>query len=206
MEPTEIPKALAFNESFEMPTLIQSPVAYNEKSTLDISRLSAANTSALFSPSPKYRVIDSCESPIRSPFPAKPGTDKSQSRRLHSTLEQKLLKIEESSKTKILDKSSEYPENMKIAIDIEDQYEFDTHSRKSLEIPRLIWCAACRAEKMTQVRYVNDSKTFWSSIGIFLSGGVFGCFMLPYILNSCKGVEVLCGSCGRIVQWLIFKF
>lgn len=199
MEPTEIPKSLAFNESFEMPTLIQSPMAYNDKSTLDITRISAANTSALFSPSPKYRVIESCESPIRSPFPVRSSIDKAQSRRLHSTLEQKLLKIEESSKTKIADRSFDYQENMKIAIDIEDEYEFSTHSRKSLEIPRLIWCAACKAEKTTQVRYVNDSKTFWSSVGIFLSGGVFGCFMLPYMLNSCKGVEVLCGSCGRIV-------
>ena len=68
-----------------------------------------------------------------------------------------------------------------------------------LMIPRLRWCAFCKAEVMTQVEYVNNSKTFWSAVGIFLSGGFLGCFLIPYMSNSCKGARLVCHSCGRMV-------
>ena len=66
-----------------------------------------------------------------------------------------------------------------------------------IEIPHLRWCAACMAEVTTQVVYINSNKTFWSAVGIFLSGGIFGCFLLPYMSNSCKGVRLICHNCGR---------
>lgn len=69
-----------------------------------------------------------------------------------------------------------------------------------LMIPRLRWCAFCKAEVMTEVEFVNNSKTFWSAVGIFLSGGFLGCFLLPYMSNSCKGARLICHSCGRAVN------
>ena len=69
--------------------------------------------------------------------------------------------------------------------------------RDDIEIPHLRWCAACKAEVMTRVVHVNDSKTFWSAVGIFLAGGVFGCFLLPYVTNTCKGVRLICHKCER---------
>jgi hypothetical protein len=69
-----------------------------------------------------------------------------------------------------------------------------------LKIPTLRWCAHCRGEVMTEISYVNNEKTFWSAVGIFLSGGVFGCFLLPYMSNSCKGVRVKCSRCERILS------
>ena len=66
-----------------------------------------------------------------------------------------------------------------------------------IEIPHLRWCAACMAEVTTKVVYINNSKTFWSAVGIFLIGGVIGCFLFPYMSNSCKGVRLICHNCGR---------
>lgn len=223
MEPSKISKALASNESFEVPTLMQSPLAFNDKSTLDVTKLSAVDTSAFFSPSPK-RAFDSCESPIKSPLlgnfesPVKSTLldlsespiksplsnrvreDRIKSRRSHSALEQKLIKIQESSRPPAGSRPFTLPENMKIAIQIEDEYEYGIQNKRIVEVPRLQWCASCKAEKMTRSRYVNNSKTFLSSVGICLSGGFLGCCMLPYMMNSCKGIETSCTSCGRIVQ------
>ena len=223
MEPRKIPNALASNESYEAPTLIQSPIAFNDKSTIDVTKLSAVDTSAFFSPSPKG-VFDSCESPIKSPLfdnfesPVKSTSlnisespiksqlyirtrgENNRSRRSHSALEQKLLKMQEVSKPLVAGRPLNVPENIKFAIHIEDEYDYDTQNKRITEVPRLAWCASCKAEKMTESRYVNNSKTFLSSVGICLSGGFFGCCMLPYMMNSCKGIEILCTACGRIVQ------
>ncbi|OMJ72166.1 hypothetical protein SteCoe_29458 [Stentor coeruleus] len=65
------------------------------------------------------------------------------------------------------------------------------------EIPQLRWCAACKGEVKTETEYVNSRKTFWASVGIFMSGGVLGCFLLPYMTNSCKGIRVVCHKCRR---------
>lgn len=73
-------------------------------------------------------------------------------------------------------------------------------SKSSQEIPTLMWCAYCKGEMSTMVEYKNSSKTFFTSLGIFLSGGVFGCFMLPYMTNSCKSLQVKCQKCGRTLS------
>ena len=69
------------------------------------------------------------------------------------------------------------------------------------EIPSLRWCAYCKAEVATEVEFVNTNKTFWSSVGIFFAGGVFGCFLLPYMTNYCKGTKVLCHKCKRPLSY-----
>jgi hypothetical protein len=77
--------------------------------------------------------------------------------------------------------------------------EIEFQGEGDLRVPQLKWCAGCAAEVMTQVEYVNNEKTFWTSVGIFLSGGVFGCFLLPYMMNSCKGARLVCHRCKRVI-------
>ncbi|CAG9315693.1 unnamed protein product [Blepharisma stoltei] len=78
----------------------------------------------------------------------------------------------------------------RFATAIEDE---DEHS----DVPTLKWCAFCKGEVMTDICYTNSAKTFWSAVGIFLVGGVFGCFMLPYMTNQCKNMRMVCHNCKR---------
>jgi hypothetical protein len=68
------------------------------------------------------------------------------------------------------------------------------------EVPTLIWCAFCKGERKTELDYVNSSKTFWASVGIFLAGGVAGCCLAPYCINKCKATRLTCSRCGHIVM------
>ncbi|CAG9332211.1 unnamed protein product [Blepharisma stoltei] len=91
----------------------------------------------------------------------------------------------------------EFPESLSklpiqaIPMDYNDPYEIDLQS----SVPQLKWCAYCQAERTSEIEYVNTSKTFWSSVAVFLAGGVFGCFMVPYMMNSCKGRKLRCNKC-----------
>jgi hypothetical protein len=67
-------------------------------------------------------------------------------------------------------------------------------------IPTLKWCAFCKCEVATEVCFQNSSMTFWSSVAIFLSGGVFGCFLLPYAMDTCKDVKMRCHRCKRLIE------
>ena len=67
----------------------------------------------------------------------------------------------------------------------------------NIEIPHLRWCAACKAEIATEIAYSNGSRTFWASVGIFMAGGIFGCFLLPYVTNYCKDIKIICHKCKR---------
>ena len=60
---------------------------------------------------------------------------------------------------------------------------------------KLNWCPYCRRETVTTKVYRNSSKTFWSSVAIFLSGGFLGCFLLPYACNKCKDDAYQCKRC-----------
>lgn len=76
---------------------------------------------------------------------------------------------------------------------IEDEYENPLY-------PTLKYCAFCQGEVMTDVSFKNSSKTFWSALGIFMIGGVFGCFMLPYMTNTCKEAKMACHICKRTLS------
>jgi hypothetical protein len=67
-------------------------------------------------------------------------------------------------------------------------------------IPTLRWCAYCKGETSTEVLFVNSEKTFWSSVAVFLAGGVLGCCLVPYSLNSCKDMQVRCHKCKHILE------
>ena len=69
-----------------------------------------------------------------------------------------------------------------------------------LELPVLRWCPSCSREVAAHTTYVNTNKTFWSSVGIFLMGGVLGCFLMPYCMRSCKGRKQVCKRCQKRIS------
>lgn len=75
-----------------------------------------------------------------------------------------------------------------------------TLDEDSKDFPTLKWCAYCKREAMTEVFYKNNSKTFWSSVGILLMGGVCGCFMVPYMIDSCKDLSMRCSRCKHEIR------
>ncbi|CAG9321729.1 unnamed protein product [Blepharisma stoltei] len=75
--------------------------------------------------------------------------------------------------------------------DAEEEFELKN------DVPKLVWCAYCKSEVTTELIYINSSKTFWSAVGIFFMGGVFGCFLLPYMTNECKAPRIRCHKCSR---------
>ena len=64
---------------------------------------------------------------------------------------------------------------------LEDETELDL-----TDVPQLKWCAYCGCERAASVRFKKSAKTFWSAVVIFLMGGVLGCFMAPYMTDTCK--------------------
>ena len=104
-------------------------------------------------------------------------------------IHQKIQKIKEEYDLK----SSERP----LQLEIPEKYS----ENLDLGIPTLCWCPFCKCETATEVFYENSPKTFWSSLAIFLSGGVFGCFMLPYMMDSCKNARSRCHRCKHNVDY-----
>ena len=67
-------------------------------------------------------------------------------------------------------------------------------------VPKLRWCPACAAETTAYVEFCPAKKTLWAALGIFLLGGVLGCFALPYMTDHCKEARVVCGKCHHVLR------
>lgn len=114
---------------------------------------------------------------------------------LKNSVSSKFLKDGESMRTS----------NERIANDIEKQPDYDIKTEAydpyeincSEDIPTLVYCAHCKGEMTSQTKFVNSGRTFWSAVGIFLAGGVAGCFLFPYMTNQCKDRQVTCSHCNR---------
>ena len=59
----------------------------------------------------------------------------------------------------------------------------------------LEWCPHCGCETTAAVEFRPSQKTFYTSLGIALTGGVLGCFLLPYVTTSCKQGHKVCTHC-----------
>jgi LITAF-like zinc ribbon domain len=84
-----------------------------------------------------------------------------------------------------------------------DRSTFAKHSVDEFELseyPTLRWCAYCAKETTTEVKYQNSSKTLLTSAGICMMGGVLGCFLIPYMTNTCKDIKYLCKTCKRKID------
>lgn len=113
-----------------------------------------------------------------------------------------LLKVNNDSLNILPEKLQKLKENFQLrprknALEIPD---LSQNNEIDCGIPTLKWCAYCKKETATEVFYVKSGKTFWASVAIFLSGGVFGCFLLPYALDQCKDLRMRCHRCKRIVD------
>lgn len=64
---------------------------------------------------------------------------------------------------------------------------------------KLKWCPSCRREATAKLIYVPTQKTLWASLGILLTGGVFGCFLLPYMSSNCQSCRLQCNNCGHAI-------
>lgn len=106
-----------------------------------------------------------------------------------SKLKEKLNRIHDEFVTGVSDKVCSLG-----AEKIDEEIEFE------IGVPTLRWCAYCGGETATEVSYANTEKTFWSSVAIFLSGGICGCFLIPYGLDSCKNMETRCHRCKHIIK------
>lgn len=130
------------------------------------------------------------------PFPKETLYDKVKETLLHNRLTKKLQHLRQKSESLRIStqqsKSGYIDEEVKLT-EATEPYELEI----SNDTPTLVWCAYCQGERRTEVQYVNSSKTFWSAVGIFLVGGVAGCFLLPYMTNNCKNSQMVCSRCRR---------
>lgn len=78
----------------------------------------------------------------------------------------------------------------------EEPYEVVTQ----IDVPRLVWCAYCKAETKTYIVYTNNSDTLFNSLAICVFGGMLGCCLLPYCSNSCKDRKTKCSKCNRFIS------
>jgi hypothetical protein len=76
---------------------------------------------------------------------------------------------------------------------------FEETEPTHVNIPNLQWCAYCSGDNSTEVKFEATSKTFFSSLGIFLAGGFLGCFLMPYYMDRCKKPVRLCAKCKHVL-------
>ena len=62
------------------------------------------------------------------------------------------------------------------------------------------WCSHCNAHVRSVERKVTSAKTFLASAGIFLLGGVLGCFLAPYCSDECKDTAHYCTECELVIN------
>ena len=68
------------------------------------------------------------------------------------------------------------------------------------EIGELSWCRHCNSHVRSMERKVSSVKTCLASAGIFLLGGVFGCFLAPYCSDDCKDSVRYCTKCELMIN------
>ncbi|OMJ75119.1 hypothetical protein SteCoe_25820 [Stentor coeruleus] len=169
-------------------------------SSLQSSTLQSINLKrSFYFTSPKRSIP---QASLTLPLKTKELNDQSQSPKL----EKNLLKLEKHSE--ILSKSEKFNSNSFFDLD-HGKYNsiikvpdgnISYEGNDDIKIPQLMWCASCGAEVMTKIEYVNTDKTFWAAMGILFSGGCLGCFLLPYMTNTCKNARVRCHKCDRILR------
>ncbi|GAA48275.1 lipopolysaccharide-induced tumor necrosis factor-alpha factor homolog [Clonorchis sinensis] len=57
-------------------------------------------------------------------------------------------------------------------------------------------CSICLNKVITTVQYVNGACTWLACTGIFFIGGVLGCCLIPFFVNTCKDAKHICPVCN----------
>ncbi|THD28519.1 Lipopolysaccharide induced TNF alpha factor [Fasciola hepatica] len=69
--------------------------------------------------------------------------------------------------------------------------------------PTVACCPNCNEQTMTTINHVNGTLT-WVLCGVIaLLGGILGCCVIPFCVNSCKDVVHTCPRCGTTIG--VFK-
>ena len=202
MENPQAAKNLNYSFDCEKDQSDQDSPLYHSKINSDLVNSSFTNTTVHHSPFSKYSPSPTRYKLLNSSFLT--VNDKPTEFALNKSvisLSEKFKEIEDEHQNLNPAKyyvgySKKKEDDLRVSVDV-SQAEYLDYSKGNLEIPTLMWCAYCKGEMSTEISYTNSSKTFLSSLGIFLSGGIFGCFLLPYMSNSCKSPTIICKKCGR---------
>ena len=65
--------------------------------------------------------------------------------------------------------------------------------------PQAMQCPSCRQQIVTVVRYSSGTFTWVIAGIIFVFGGIFGCCLIPFCVNSCKDAIHTCPACGNFI-------
>jgi lipopolysaccharide-induced tumor necrosis factor-alpha factor len=65
--------------------------------------------------------------------------------------------------------------------------------------PTQIQCPRCQRQVFTRVQYEIGTGTWLIALGIFVFGGVLGCFLIPFCIPMCQDAVHSCPSCGYII-------
>ncbi|KAF7256781.1 hypothetical protein EG68_06475 [Paragonimus skrjabini miyazakii] len=57
-------------------------------------------------------------------------------------------------------------------------------------------CSICLNKVVTTVQYVNGACTWLACTGIFFIGGVLGCCLIPFFVDTCKDARHSCPVCN----------
>ncbi|CAI2735151.1 unnamed protein product [Schistosoma spindalis] len=60
-------------------------------------------------------------------------------------------------------------------------------------------CGICMNKITTIVQYRKGVCTWMACTGITLIGGIFGCCLIPFYVNSCKDAYHSCPECGTLL-------
>ncbi|KAH9592379.1 hypothetical protein MS3_00004327 [Schistosoma haematobium] len=60
-------------------------------------------------------------------------------------------------------------------------------------------CDICMNKITTTVQYRKGVCTWMACTGITLIGGIFGCCLIPFYVNSCKDAYHSCPECGTLL-------
>ncbi|CAF1432016.1 unnamed protein product [Didymodactylos carnosus] len=61
--------------------------------------------------------------------------------------------------------------------------------------PAAITCPACRTQVVTNVDYVSGTAAWLICVLIAVFGGVFGCCLIPFCVDSMKDAVHYCPAC-----------
>ncbi|KAH8867197.1 Lipopolysaccharide-induced tumor necrosis factor-alpha factor like [Schistosoma japonicum] len=60
-------------------------------------------------------------------------------------------------------------------------------------------CNICMNKITTIIHYRKGVCTWMACTGIALIGGIFGCCLIPFYVDSCKDVYHSCPECGTLL-------
>ena len=64
-------------------------------------------------------------------------------------------------------------------------------------VPCRMGCPSCGMFILTRTKSIAGLMTYASSLGLLVAGGCFGCFLIPFCVDSLKDVKHVCPECNQ---------